>query len=169
MKLVITYGSFNPPTKADALLFDYIATKHHVDTDVIILTDTRFDTQHPMGVLEKSQVLNQLRSKNTQVRMDYNHLLGFLEMESSKYESILIVHDSSWPKSAFKACTARAPVEFELFDGTDPETEKGNILIALHGGDYDLFCQNYGGPTHDTAHVFNNLKNRVIWTNAETS
>lgn len=174
MKLAITFGSFNPPTMADRALLDALAGYHGHDTECIALTDTRFDDQHPMGVLEKHEALHAIASKNVQIRMDYEFILKFIADRGGEYDQIVYLVPSNFDMKPAKlkkllGGQTTTPVIIERVDVGDTDTQKFEMLAGLHGQDYELFCNNYGGSTHDVIRIFNNLKERVIWKNAKTN
>lgn len=163
MKLVLTYGDFNPPTMSDGRLFQALADYTGVDTEVIVMTNDQFDKRHPMGVLERQEVIGCMLPRGVELRMDYHHAIVFVKENSERYESITYVGPANTPKSVEGALkkASKCPVSVVRVDTGDAEREWNGIFIALHGEDFDEFCKYYGGDVTTRVEFFNKLKDRV--------
>lgn len=167
MKLAMVWGSYNPPTKGDRILFDALAKHAGHDTDCMLITDTFFSTDHPVGVLEKSEILHGMISAYVKVYMDFPSYPDFFKSIEGKYDEITFLIDTKQDINKVKKALAawtKTPVVVQAVDCGDPYDEKALLIGALRLHDFELFKDNYGGPEISLIHIWNTLKDRVIWT-----
>lgn len=163
MKLVLTYGDFNPPTMCDGRLFAALADFTGHDTEVLVLTNDVFDKRHPMGVLERQEVISCMLPRDVKLRMDFYHAVVFVRDNADKYESITYVGSENTPKAVEGALkkVAKCPVNVVRVDVGDVERDWNGVFIALINEDFDEFCKYYGGDDTTKVEFFNKLKDRV--------
>jgi hypothetical protein len=163
MKLAIVFGSFNPPSKCDRILFDALAERADGETECVILTDDQFDAKHPMGVLEKQEVLGLMLTHPVTLRMDYGHMIEFLEAESHKYDSIEFVCDRNITPAAVKVVKkySAVPVTVSKIDMGNADDAHWGMMVALHSGEFDLFGKYYGGDQTTMEEMFTKMKERI--------